>query len=66
MAKTTPGIRRLRAELDSGVTPTALAARLKCTTTTLYNILGGRGKPSLRVANKALLRYRIPTTAWGV
>lgn len=64
MSKTTEGMKRLKALLDKGTRPAEIAVALDCSTTTLYNILSGEGKPSLHVANAALRSYKIPTTAW--
>jgi DNA-binding XRE family transcriptional regulator len=64
MPKITEGIKRLKAVLEKGAKPAEVAVALDCSTTTLYNILSGDGKPSLHVANAALRSYKIPTTAW--
>jgi DNA-binding XRE family transcriptional regulator len=63
-AKPTEGIKKLKAILKNGTKPAEIAVALDCSTTTLYNILSGDGKPSLHVANAALRVYKIPTTAW--
>jgi DNA-binding XRE family transcriptional regulator len=64
MPKISEGARRLKAILEKGTKPAEVAVALDCSTTTIYTILSGDGKPSLHVANKAKEAFKIPTESW--
>ena len=66
MPKISEGAKRLKAVIEKGVKPAEVAVALDCSTTTLYTIMSGDGKPSLHVANKAKEAYKIPTESWEV
>ncbi len=64
MSKLNQGARRLKVVLEKHK-PAEVAVALDCTTTTVYNLLGGAA-PSLPVALAAERVYKIAPKLWEV